>query len=410
MCKSGAADSVWLPPEIWIHIFLLATSVPYTPQLYEIAYLPFHNPPREQERFMLSLADGTILALSLVCQEWHTLSIQFLFETVHLSWYGSQKLHECLKRSVGGVSCGKWARRLELSVIEHEDADYPIFPADVFLSCPNIEVLVKCDDDLLPHSVGCADLTGLKRFDWYYARYRDGDHQFAIEDDDPSRGQDFLRDVVRNAPNLQYLSLVKRFRGTPRASPPPSAIILPSLVTLHLELISLDVWTEIETWSFPLLRILRVDATFPELPRSSARIWDTVQVVELLQDQGSIPSPSRLPTILKMCPNATELNYYLEYVSPPPPGSAVWASIQVVRLHFATNHDLRWPVEEEDELWNHISAHFDVLTSPMFPSLKRVVLYGPWDFITTDERFRLFKQKLVNHGCRLDSESNGGLD
>jgi hypothetical protein len=84
-------------------------------------------------------------------------------------------------------------------------------------ACPNhVEVLVKCDDsDLLPYAITGADLTGLKRFDCYYARYRDGDHQFATEDDEPSRSQDFLREVVRNSPNLQYLSFVKRFRGLP---------------------------------------------------------------------------------------------------------------------------------------------------------------------------------------------------
>ncbi|KAJ7921202.1 hypothetical protein B0H13DRAFT_1985442 [Mycena leptocephala] len=398
------STTVWLPPEIWLYIFLFATSVPYTPQLYETQYHPFHNPPSERERSMLNLANDTTLALNLVCREWHNLSMQFLFETIHLSWYGSRKLLEGLRRSVGGVSCGNRTRRFELSVVEHEDPDHPVSPADIFLSCPNIEVLVKCDDDLLPHSVQGANLSCLKRFDWYYARYRDGDHQFATEDDDPSRGQDFLRAVVRSASNLQYLSLVKRFRGTPRARPPPSSLVLPSLTTLHLQLISLDVWTEIETWTFPQLQVLRVDASFIDLPRSSDRIWDTVKVVELLQDQGSIPTSSRIPSILRICPNAAELNYYIEYVYPPDDAVYVAASIQVVRLHFAVNYDLRWPVEEEDVLWTHVFAHLSMLSGPMFPSLKRVVLCGPWNFVIADEQFGLFKRDLGARGCRLDSE------
>ncbi|KAJ6568370.1 hypothetical protein DFH09DRAFT_1155233 [Mycena vulgaris] len=402
------ASPTSIPPEIWIHVFLLATSVLYTPQLYEIHYHPFHNPPSERERSMLNLADNTMLALSLVCREWHMLSRPFLLETVRLSWYGSQKLLETLQRPCGGSLCGNWTRRLELSVIEHANPDHPISPADILRACSNAEVLVKWDDDLLPHDVAGANLTGLKRLDWYYARYRDGDHQFATEDDDPSRGQDFLRDVVRNAPNLQYLSLVKRFRGSPRIGPSPSSLVLSALVTLRLQLISLDVWTEVETWSLPQLRVLIVDATFVDLPRSSTRIWDTIKVVELLQDEGSIPTASRIPSILRICPNAEELNYYIEYVHPPPPDSAASMSVRVVRLHFATNHDLRWPVEEEDELWNHISAHFSMLVGPMFPSLERVVLHGPWEYILEDERFGLFRTALADRGRRLE-DVNGEL-
>ncbi|KAJ7036556.1 hypothetical protein C8F04DRAFT_1094870 [Mycena alexandri] len=397
---------MWLPPEIWIHIFLLAASAAYTPQLYEIDYIPFHNPPREQERVMLNLADQAMLALSLVSREWHRWTMQFLFQTVRLSWYGSRRLHEGLQRSVNGAHCGQWTKRLELSVIEHEDSSYLVKPADILLCCPNIEVLVKYEDDLLPHSAEGVDLARLRRFDWYYARYRDGDHQFATEDDDPSRGQDFLREVVRNAPNLQYLSLVKRFRGNPRLGPPPSSLLLPALVTLHVQLISLDVWTEIETWSFPRLKVLRVDAAFISLTGSSDRMWPTVEVVELLQDQGSIPSPSKIPCILATCPNAIELNYYIEYVQPPRVDDMVAALVQVVRLHFATNYDLRLPIEdpEEDELWNHISAHFDMLTGPMFPALNRVVLCGPWNFVVENERYGLFKKTLVGRSCRLDLE------
>ncbi|KAJ7237280.1 hypothetical protein B0H12DRAFT_1139056 [Mycena haematopus] len=216
---------------------------------------------------MLNLANQTMLALSLVCREWHVWSMQFLFETVHLSRYGSQKLHKCLQGTVGGVSCGNWTRRLELSV-GHEDPDTPALPADIFHSCPNIEVLVKCDNDLLPHSLQGVDLTRLKRFDWYYPRYLYGDHQFATEDD-ASHGQDFLRDVVKIAPNLQYLSLIKRSRGALRFSL-PSSLVLPSLVTLHLQSISPDVCNEIAAWSFPQLRVLRIDSTFLR-PCSGAR-------------------------------------------------------------------------------------------------------------------------------------------
>ncbi|KAF7345452.1 hypothetical protein MVEN_01563300 [Mycena venus] len=397
-----------VPPEIWLHVFLFATSTPYTPQLYETEYHPFHNPPSEQERSLLNLANQTVLAFSLVCRDWHSWSTQFLFETVHLSWYGTRKLQESLQRSVAGLPCGKWTRRLELSVVEHEDSDHPVSPTDIFRLCPNIEVLVKCDDDLLPHSIEGADLTGLKRFDWYYAHYRDGDHQFATEDDDRSRGQNFLRDVVENAPNLQYLSLAKRFRGRfLRFGPAASFLTLPALITLRLQSLSLDVWAEIEMWSFPRLKILRVDAAFLDLPRASNRIWDTVRVVELLQDEASISSI--IPSILKICPNATELNYYIQSVYPPPSGT-VFASVQVVRLHFSVNGLLHWTVDSEDELWNHIYAHFRTLKGPAFPSLKRVALYGPWDSILKGEPFALVKKDLDGRGCSLELASDEAIE
>ncbi|KAJ7483312.1 hypothetical protein FB451DRAFT_1234089 [Mycena latifolia] len=402
--------TMWLPPEIWLHVFLLATSVSYTPQLYEIHYHPFHNPPNERERSMLRIADKTMLALGLVCREWHIWSQQFLLETVRLSWYGSQKLVESLQRSSsGGFRCGEWTRRLELSVIEHENADHPISPADILRACPNVEVLVKADDDLLPHSVAGVNLTSLKRFDWYYARYRDGNHQFATEDDDLSRGQDFLRDVVKHAPNLEYLSLGKRFRSAPRFGPSPSALMLPALVTLRLRSISQDVWKEIETWAFPRLRVLLVDATFLDLPRSPRRTWDAVEVLELLQDHSSIFTASIIPSILKICPNAQELNYCVEYVHPPPPDSVV-RSVRVVRLDFAINPDFRFgPVEEDNRAWRHISAHFLMLAGPVFPSLQRVVLSGPWQRILKDRRIELFQKKLVKRGCKLEDSSGGAL-
>ncbi|KAF8211106.1 hypothetical protein K438DRAFT_1808822 [Mycena galopus ATCC 62051] len=355
----------------------ITPAVPYTPQLYEIQYHPFHHAPHEHERFMLNLANHTILAFSLVCREWHILSTQFLFETVHLSWYGSTKLREGLQRSVAGVSCGTWTRRLELSVVEHEDSDNPISPADIFNLCPNIDLLVKCEDDLLPHSIRGANLTGLKRFDWYYARYRDGDHQFATEDDDASRGQNFLRDVVKMRPTYT-LSLHASFFA-------PTSLVLPALRTLHFQLISPDVWAEIETWSFPQLRVLRVDGEFLDCTRSSDRIWDTVRIVELLGDQGPIRAPSRIPSVLKICRNATELNYCIEYDDPAPADSTV-------------------AVPESEPLFDHIFAHLRMLVGLMFPLLKRVVLYGPWDFIVADERFKLFEKDLSNRGCRLDSE------
>ncbi|KAJ7483299.1 hypothetical protein FB451DRAFT_1129199 [Mycena latifolia] len=332
---------------------------------------------------MLRLAYRTMLALSLVCREWHILS---------RLRRGSQKLVESLQRSCGGFRCGEWTRRLELSVIEHENADHPISLVDILRACPNVEVLVKADDDLPPHSVVGANLTSLKRFDWYCSRYPDG----------ALCGQDFLKDVVQHAPNLEYLSLIKRFRGGRRVDPPPSALILPALTTLGLDFIPLDVWTEIETWAFPRLRVLLIDPTFLYLPRSSLRIWETVEVLELRQDY---TSSSIIPSILQICPNVRELNYCIQFVHPPPPDSVVSRSVQVVRLDFAINRSMA----KEDVLWSHISTHFLMLSGPMFPALNRVVLHGPWQHILKDGRLELLRKNLVDHGCKLEDSSGGAL-
>ncbi|KAJ6617016.1 hypothetical protein B0H10DRAFT_2035261 [Mycena sp. CBHHK59/15] len=403
---STSVTPTWLPTEIWVHIFLLATSAPYTHQLYETQYHPFHNPPGENERYMLDLADRTMLALSLVCREWHWLSAKFLFENIRLSWYGSSKLLQRLQGSTTGDGLGKWVRRLELSVIEHEVADHPVSAADILRWCPNVQTLVKWGDDLLPHTATGANFTALRRFDWYYARYRDGDHQFATEDDDHSRGQDFLRDVVRNAPHLRYLSLVKRFRSNPRLTPPPSCFVLPTLTTLRVELLSSDVWAEIASWTFPQLTALLCDSSFLGLPGSLLRTWDTVQVLELLKDEGSVPSESRIPSVLKICPSLRELNYYIEFVCPPPMGRAVATSVRLIRLHFATNYDLRWLPEDPGRPWDHISSHFYMLSGPMFPCLERVVLYGPWQWISEDVGFNSLQRSLFGRGCVLE-DSNG---
>ncbi|KAG6906492.1 hypothetical protein DXG01_013671, partial [Tephrocybe rancida] len=104
------------------------------------------NPPGEEERYALRKADETASSLILVCRQWRRLALEFVYENIRLN-------HRMVDLLQSLRSSGRLAKRLELSVIEQEDPLAPVTPLDILCLCPNVEVLIKYDDDLLPHSL-----------------------------------------------------------------------------------------------------------------------------------------------------------------------------------------------------------------------------------------------------------------
>ncbi|KAG6852568.1 hypothetical protein C0991_010919 [Blastosporella zonata] len=298
---------------------------------------------------------------------------------------------------------GRWVRRLELSVIEHEDPLRPITPTDILRHCRNVEVLVKYDDDLLPHSLEGVDLTKIKRLDWWYAWYRDGSHQFDTQEDDHSRGVDFLHQVLRRAPHLQYLSLGKRYGGPDRRD--TAHLCLPSLTTLRLESIPRQMCSNLEQWHLPNLHNLIMDASPVAFPFFHTLFNDSsVRVVELLDDIFFLDQEI-ISFIFTVAPNLQELSYYIEF-SQPPSNTPSHLTLNCIRLHSKVNTMAQystWSTGQTDSrIWEVLKEHFAVFKRSNFPSLHRIVLHGDWAKRVNDPRFRPLSEALHTENIHLE--------
>lgn len=134
-----------------------------------------------------------------------------------------------------------WVKRLEFSVVKNEHISIPFILLDILNLCPNVEVIVKYANDFLPHRMIGANLTSLKRLDWWMGEWRS------------SRGLDFLREVLNQFSHLQYLSLVNRHIRWTRIdfAFPQNPSSREYSMTMHYE---------IGAWSLPVLNSVIMDA------------------------------------------------------------------------------------------------------------------------------------------------------
>jgi hypothetical protein len=394
-----------LPPELWMRILRFATLTQVTDKLFETEYRPFDDPPGEEERALLSDSDQVALALISVCRDWREMAQEFVYESVRLN-HGMSALLQALRSSAEQhpeTGYGKWVKRLELSIVEHEDPESPVSPLDILQLCPGIKVLVKYDDDLLPQSVGDAHFPGIKRFDWWYARYRDGDHRFDTKGDDGSRGLNFLRDIISRAPNLEYLLIAKRYSSTINLVNTPRSLTLALLTTLRVQGIDSHLRSELEIWFFPNLNTVIMD--FRLLWRTSSSILNnpSIRRIELTDDEEFMES-DYLVALFSTCSNLRELGYYIDFVKPSLRYPSVHASLACVRLHAKPNSTIihaTWP-PTHGFLWDHIRMHFSMFKKSTFPSLEQIVLYGDWSQTLDDTRFVPLYQALRKQGIHLE--------
>lgn len=394
-----------LPPELWSHIFRLATLTPATDKLFETKYRPFDNPLGEEERALLNESDQTALSLASVSRGWREIALEFIYESIRLN-HGMAGLLQALRSPTeagSGSGCGRWVKRLELFVVEKEDPQSPVLPSDILKRCPDIQVLVKDDDDLLPHSIGDMDLSGIRRFDWWYARYRDGDHRFDTKEDDKSLGLSFLREVISRAPNLEYLLVAKRYSSSITSVHVPSSLTLSSLATLRVEGIGARLRAEMETWVFPRLNTVVMDSRLLWMSSSSILHNSSIKTVELIDDEEFLES-QYLVALFSARPNLRELGYYINFVRPSPRYPSVYPSLVCIRLHAKPNPTVihaTWP-PTHGLMWSHIKLHFSMFTTSNFPSLKHIVLYGDWSQALDDLRFASICHALHVEGICLE--------
>lgn len=274
----------------------------------------------------------------------------------------------------------------------------PVTLRGILRHCPNIEVLAKYEDDLLPHDLTGADLTRLKRLEWWHSWNRDGYHQFDTEGDDKSLGVDFLNHVVHHSPNLQYLSLSRRHR-MPHTRRPRPPTVLPALETLRVDFASSAFRAEIEAWVFPALRHIVTDSSMLFGAPSPLLKLSTVEVLELTNDDILLDA-EYLPPILHACPRLRKLNFYVQFTHPSQAPVTPHHALRCVGLSNKVNPMLIPPLKDAELMhW-----HFAMLKRASFPALERVVLHGDWGKLGGHQWFPGIAETLRKEDIHIEFE------
>lgn len=368
-----------LPPEIWLEVFRWAVTHASIEKFYTAKYLPFQTSHNYQ---VLDESLKVKAVVVRVCRQWRMLAEDMLYEDLRIR-HGEQTLANVLESY---EKLGRWVRRVELPYRNTITTTVqPLRPLAILKCCPELEVLVRPDpvrsDDLrFEFPAEALPLTSLKRLEWWN-----------VDEAARSGGINSLDDVLNNSPNLQYLSIggqhwITQFRP---------AHHLPSVTTLCLRWMNDRFIRQICRWSLPSLAHIIIDSS--QGNSVLGMLWETfgsqVQVMELgthmrfyLEDH--------LTSMLENCPNLQQLNYHIHFTVPPAL-SVVHSSLRSICLHGQVNE------MASDRGWVHLRLHFAFFSGPSLPLLKRIVLYGEWHAILTDDRFARMHRELHARNCDL---------
>ncbi|KAH7923896.1 hypothetical protein BV22DRAFT_551122 [Leucogyrophana mollusca] len=371
-----------LPPEIWIHIIRLAT-LPASDLGVAHAYRPFRTSHDAIDRSSLQ----TKRTVVQVCRLWRALATPMLYEDIDVR-------HN--PRTLRGIidtgdpeqpGYGRWVRRLELPYTHTETATHNSTSGvlEVLKSCHGLETLIRpfsrapLGSIRYEFSADIVPMPSLKRLEWWH-------HNDAAR----TGGVNSLVDVLPHTPNLQYLAVGGEWwmsSGKPGAAP----LELPALTTLRLwRLNPFFLWL-ICRWSLPSLTHVIVD--FPTEYGALGGFWEVYgphlttlelgkNVAFLLDDQ--------ITSFLRACPNLTTLNYVIHFTRYP----HITAShpLRCIGIHSAPCAML--DDRSSDAYWDHLNGHFDFISCPLLPELRKVVLYGDWQWICEEARFKAFRRAL----------------
>ncbi|KAI0066421.1 hypothetical protein BV25DRAFT_1377407 [Artomyces pyxidatus] len=375
----GPGTDFHLPPELWIHIFHLATS---SPALHASQYEPFHP------SFLSQDAASTLKvksAIALVCRHWRAMSLEMLYEDVRIR-HGDVALGRAL------VGHGRWVRRAILPYHHSETpTPHPIPALDILRQCPRLEVLVRPPLGWPPDRLRfefpaeAISLPLLKRLDWWH-------HNPA----DRSGGINSLNEVLRSAPNLEYLSYGGEMW---QVSLSRRSLELPALKVLRLRHIDAIFVRQICTWRLPSLTHLVME--WPTHPQVVEVLWETLgpglETVELGIHLG-FALRDYLSTVLTGCSNLREINYYI-FFTMRLRDSVVHEHLKRVGLHAHANLTID---SNDDVVWAHVEDHLKAYHTETFPSLTEFVLYGPeWEPLIQHGRFSELEAMVAADGRSL---------
>jgi hypothetical protein len=370
-----------LPAELWLEVFQWATFTS-SDAAYTTNYKPF-EPLGRYEVLDQSLKVKAVVVR--VCRQWRALAEYMLYEDLRIR-HGEQALADVLE------SCeerGRWVRRAELpytnTVTTTPSSLRPLPFIAILKRCPELEILVRPVPrffDKLPFEFDAEGLplTSLKRLEWWNSN-----------EATRSGGINSLDEVLSCTPNLQYL-LIGGERWMSQRAPP----LLPSLTTLRLRWMNNQFIQQICQWSLPALSHVIIDNS--HCSAVLEMLWETfgsqIRIVEFGKHVRFYIEDHITP-LLRVCPSLQELNYHI-YFTVPPHSVIKHSSIHSVRLHGNVN------LLATDGDWEHISCHFAWFYGPSLPSLERIILYGEWSAILTDNRFNYIHCALVTRKCALE--------
>lgn len=380
-----------LPVELWLEIFRWATISPAAPAA---TYAPFQTAPGDPFSDEEHTVAATKCALTRVCKQWHYLAQEFLFEDVIIE-RDAAALRRAL-RTAGAEAGRDHHRRVRRAFLPYGSCTPCNYTdseavADLLESCRHLEVLVRPSgvrpDEMrfeVP-ATDCPPLASLKRLDWWH--YNEAAR---------SGGVNALSDVLRAAPNLEYLSLGGELwinlvqRGT---------LELAALKTLRVRLINALFMHQLARWRMPRLRTLVVDNfSLPGLFETLAeRYSEQITRLELGRNI-KFYVMDLVSHLLTYFPHIEELGYYLEYTAIPAPPQAVHFDLQTLRLHAFPNEFFS---VDAQPFWDHLTEHLGAYPHTLFPALKRVELHGGWDRIVCDPRFSAISKRLRERGITV---------
>ncbi|KAF8445701.1 hypothetical protein L210DRAFT_905141 [Boletus edulis BED1] len=380
-----------LPPELWIIVFRWAT---YPSDGYPA---PYYEPFRaSSETFDEPLR--TKHALVQVCRLWRALATIFLYEDVRIRC-GSGNLKTVLTdnyridgEAFQSRSLGRFVHRLELpytqTATERPGDTHDV--VEILGSCPSLTTLVRPFLQAPPYSVRyefpteIVSLSSLTRLEWWH--YNNAAR---------SGGINSLMDVLRNAPSLQFLSLGGEFWMNSMHLHSP--IRLPMLTTLRLRRVNASFVWQIMRWELPSL--VHVIADSPINHGGLEELWlhfgSQLCTVEFGRNI-AFHMTDHISAFLRRCSGVKVFNYFINFTEPPSTESLLveQSSIQCVGIH-------AFPCAFLNDNWRHINRHFEFLSSPFLPALKRIILYGDWQEVIHDSRFSPALDPLTQKGCKI---------
>ncbi|KAJ7191191.1 hypothetical protein GGX14DRAFT_579162 [Mycena pura] len=308
-------------------------------------------------------------SFALVSRLWNALANEILFKNIRVD-SRFHSLYDALNRR-GAVHL---VRSIRLSSTRFD------LNLTILARCPGVQLIVLPDSPehaaplQVPNHLGLdfvTQLPFLKRIYWTETRHASG----------------LLRKLVPIAPNLEHILLLESIYPTQRTKEALSLPHIPSLRGLYVRdynIHSIGTILQIGLQNLTLLHCTPLFLTHPDFPASLPR----VTVLRLFGSRSHI----HFGTVFAQFPRLQELNYDVwNSLSPPTGGEPI--PLSLIHLHSAVTVVRNWiPIED----------HFTLFSSPTFPVVQRIVLYGTWHRVVADPRFSRFRSALHARGCKLE--------
>ncbi|KAI0275316.1 hypothetical protein BC834DRAFT_815790 [Gloeopeniophorella convolvens] len=369
MASGDLRNQFYLPPELWLLILTHAAEHQDPLQPY---YEPFHSAgcAISSETSVDAVSLKNRHALGLVCKQWRGLIVKQLYQDIRVGRRGAALLATLQRKETHeGHQYGRLVRRMVLPYSSTETRTNHALPAlDILRACPQLEVLIR------PPTVAWLQLPqfdfttespsfpNLKRLDWWH-------HDYASR----SGGINNLGDVLRNAPNLEYLSICDDGRSVPARQ---KCMQLSHLKVLRVQRVMPMFAQRVCLWDMPSLTHLILGNPYPAASKYlfCGALGPRLRSIELGLHM-SFLLRDEVGMIMASCPQLIEINFYALFTAPCR-YTRTHTSLQRVGLHLHENLSLACDDHYDSKAREMVEGHLNAFPKDMFPSLADFVMYG----------------------------------